>query len=120
MLGQLYWTQQIEVAMLNNGLKDYLDQSQEELTNVILLIRGKLSKQNRITLGNCYFKLSINKTVFYTNLIIPLVEALVTLDVHGKDVLSELVKKDVSNKSDFNWLCQLRYYWRVFSNFTHD
>lgn len=50
---QTYWTQQVEAAMLEglNGLKSYLDQCQEELNEIILLIRGILSKQNRITLG---------------------------------------------------------------------
>ncbi|XP_063980239.1 dynein axonemal heavy chain 7-like [Diachasmimorpha longicaudata] len=90
-VGQLYWTQQIEQAMPQGvaGLKKYLDQCQQELHDIILLIRGKLSKQNRITL-----------------------EALVTLDVHGKDTLSQLYKDEVVNNSDFKWLCQLRYYWQ--------
>lgn len=52
-VGQTYWTQQVEEAMLKgvDGLKRYLDQCQKELNNIILLIRGTLSKQNRITLG---------------------------------------------------------------------
>ena len=40
-------------------------------------------------------------------------EALVTLDVHGKDVLTDLVKDRVVSNMDFKWLCQLRYYWLV-------
>lgn len=55
-VSQLYWTQQIEEAIAdkNNSvlaLQKYLDQCQEELNAIILIIRGKLSKQNRITLG---------------------------------------------------------------------
>lgn len=52
-VGQMYWTQQVEEAMFKGveGLKRYLDQSQQELNNIILLIRGTLSKQNRTTLG---------------------------------------------------------------------
>jgi len=51
---QTYWTQQVEEAMLKGvvGLEKYLAQCQEELNDIILLIRGTLSKQNRITLGN--------------------------------------------------------------------
>lgn len=55
-VSQLYWTQQIEEAIMTKNdpvgaLQKYLDQCQKELNDIILIIRGKLSKQNRITLG---------------------------------------------------------------------
>lgn len=55
-VSQLYWTQQIELAMRKGvpGLKKYLNQCEAELNAIILIIRGKLSKQNRITLGKFY------------------------------------------------------------------
>ncbi|XP_015178312.1 PREDICTED: dynein heavy chain 7, axonemal, partial [Polistes dominula] len=89
-VGQMYWTQQVEEAMLRgvDGLREYFDQCQTELNNIIVLVRGKLSKQNRISL-----------------------EALVTLDVHGKDVLEDLCEEEVTKNTDFRWLCHLRYYW---------
>ncbi|KOX76420.1 Dynein heavy chain 7, axonemal [Melipona quadrifasciata] len=89
-VGKMYWTLRIEESMLFDveGLKKYLKQCEAELNDIISLIRGKLSKQNRITL-----------------------EALVTLDVHGKDVLASLYKEQVVKNTDFRWLCHLRYYW---------
>ena len=37
--------------------------------------------------------------------------ALVTIEVHARDILEQLVKKKVAESTAFEWQCQLRLYW---------
>lgn len=37
--------------------------------------------------------------------------ALITQDVHARDMIEDMVKADVSTTTDFLWSKQLRYYW---------
>uniref|UniRef100_A0A8C5CUF5 Dynein, axonemal, heavy chain 12 n=1 Tax=Gadus morhua TaxID=8049 RepID=A0A8C5CUF5_GADMO len=75
---QIYWTLEVHEAIREGA----------DLEGVVELVRGKLPKQTRTTLG-----------------------ALVTIDVHARDVVMELIEKGVSHETDFQWLAQLRYYW---------
>uniref|UniRef100_A0A8C8BVI3 Dynein axonemal heavy chain 12 n=1 Tax=Otus sunia TaxID=257818 RepID=A0A8C8BVI3_9STRI len=83
-VSQMFWTSEVHEVLCSGpeGLKDYYDTLQLQLNDIVELVRGKLSKQTRTTLG-----------------------ALVTIDVHARDVLMEMIE------SDFQWLAQLRYYW---------
>ncbi|KAI1892368.1 hypothetical protein AGOR_G00132640 [Albula goreensis] len=87
---QMFWTLEVHEAIGNGpqGLKLYYQQLQEQLNDIVELVRGKLPKQTRTTLG-----------------------ALVTIDVHARDVVMEMIEKGVSHETDFQWLAQLRYYW---------
>ncbi|XP_041655296.1 dynein heavy chain 12, axonemal [Cheilinus undulatus] len=87
---QIFWTLEVHEAIRAgaDGLKNYYQQLQNQLNDIVEQVRGKLPKQTRITLG-----------------------ALVTIDVHARDVVMELIEKGVSHETDFQWLAQLRYYW---------
>ncbi|XP_067943512.1 dynein axonemal heavy chain 6-like [Watersipora subatra] len=39
------------------------------------------------------------------------VEALLTVQVHNRDIISSLIQSEICDKSDFEWLRQLRYEW---------
>lgn len=38
--------------------------------------------------------------------------ALIVIDVHAKDIVQRLWKEEVSSVEAFEWIAQLRYYWR--------
>eukprot|EP00105_Crassostrea_gigas_P043640 XP_019927788.1 PREDICTED: dynein heavy chain 12, axonemal isoform X3 [Crassostrea gigas] len=89
-VSQVYWTQEVHEAIRSGpgGLKDYWEKLQQQLGDIVILVRGKLSKQTRTTLG-----------------------ALVVIDVHARDVVLQMAEKGVASENDFAWLAQLRYYW---------
>ena len=89
-IDQTFWTTGVHEAIRvgPTGLTDFYDKQQKDLEEIVALVRGKLPKNVRITLG-----------------------ALVTLDVHARDVVADLIESKVSSEMDFQWLSQLRYYW---------
>uniref|UniRef100_A0A8D1FAU9 Dynein axonemal heavy chain 12 n=1 Tax=Sus scrofa TaxID=9823 RepID=A0A8D1FAU9_PIG len=89
-VSQMFWTSETQEVISGGteGLKKYYKELQNQLNDIVELVRGKLSKQTRITLG-----------------------ALVTIDVHARDVVMDMINMGVSHDTDFQWLAQLRYYW---------
>ena len=74
--------------MKENGLKDYLKVLNDQINDIVELVRGSLSKGARVTLS-----------------------ALTTIDVHARDVVEELSgNPDLTDISHFDWIAQLRYY----------
>ena len=87
----VYWTTEVTVALKDGGgkaLQECNNQLDKQLKDMVALVRGKLSKLERKTLG-----------------------ALTTIDVHNRDVVSKMVDLGTNEVSDFEWMSQLRYYW---------
>ena len=84
----LYWTQSATKAFEEQDLKGQLARQEEELMDIVMLVRGKLSKLVRSNLG-----------------------ALCVTDVHARDVMETLVRKNITSSRAFDWIAQLRYYY---------
>ncbi|XP_031754732.1 dynein heavy chain 3, axonemal [Xenopus tropicalis] len=85
----VHWTMDVSKAIMQKaGLQTYLNKCSEQIEDIVNLVRGMLTKMERITLG-----------------------ALITIDVHARDVVCSLNTRGVTSISNFNWIAQLRYYW---------
>uniref|UniRef100_UPI00358FFBD0 dynein axonemal heavy chain 3 n=1 Tax=Myxine glutinosa TaxID=7769 RepID=UPI00358FFBD0 len=87
-ISMVYWTAEVSEAISNGTLKAYLQQSNDQIADIVQLVRGKLSGGARLTLG-----------------------ALTVIDVHARDVVAKLTEEGISSINDFQWISQLRYYW---------
>lgn len=84
------WTQEVEQSINTNTKEVYLDKCNDQILDLVDLVRGKLEPGEQFT-----------------------IEALIVLDVHARDIVSLLIQKDVIAEDDFSWISQLRYYWRT-------
>ncbi|VDL20010.1 unnamed protein product [Hymenolepis diminuta] len=90
-VSQIFWTLEVSEAIAYGqaeGLANYRKQLDSQIAAIVRLVRGKLSTQERITLG-----------------------ALVVIDVHARDTVQAMAESGVTDENDFLWLSQLRYYW---------
>jgi len=89
---QVHWTRETEEALNekgNEGIKEYYAQLVQQLDDMVYLIRGKLSKMARTSVG-----------------------ALAVIDVHARDVMNKMANETgVSRVRDFDWISQMRFYW---------
>ena len=90
-ISQLYWTKECESLMDKKGLKGLKEfdiKQQAQISEIVQIVRGKITKNQR-----------------------RLMQALCTLDVHAGAVVKEMVAAGCQEKTEFEWLSQLRYYW---------
>ena len=78
-----YLQPQVEIDIF-----DWYQQNVDQLDELIKLIRGDLTEVERRTLV-----------------------ALVTQDVHFRDIIENMAGSGVNNCFDFKWVQQLRFYW---------
>ncbi|KAK3247674.1 hypothetical protein CYMTET_42830 [Cymbomonas tetramitiformis] len=82
------WTKVAEGSINKDDLAGFYQLNVDQLVDCTLLVRGKLSKGERLCIG-----------------------ALIVIDVHARDVVQRLIDCNVSTTADFDWVAQLRYYW---------
>lgn len=88
-----HFTYQVEQAFANledgndDGLAILLEMQKQQLCDLIQVINGELSPNDR------------KKAI-----------ALCTVDVHARDVVQRLINEQADSANSFQWQCQLRYY----------
>ncbi|OMJ81043.1 hypothetical protein SteCoe_18549 [Stentor coeruleus] len=92
---QIKWTfwateaiDNVEHERNKGAIKEFWEFLRLQIKDSVGIVRGELTGLQRTLMG-----------------------ALITLDVHGRDVIDSLVQKDVKSLWDFEWSKQLRYYW---------
>ncbi|XP_043502299.1 dynein axonemal heavy chain 1-like [Polistes fuscatus] len=86
--GQTYWTAHVEDAIKNDALQSFYEVMLSQLDDLRELVRSPQTEIQRLML-----------------------EAVIIIEVHARDVLYKLIQENVKNINDFDWISQLRYYW---------
>jgi dynein heavy chain len=97
-VGSIFWTTETEDVLLSDkdrlmGMQKWYQKNVMQLDDLTDLVRGKLTKNQRKS-----------------------VVAMVTQDVHNRDVIERLVEGKITSIQNFNWQQQLRYYWETDPN----
>ncbi|XP_015596133.2 dynein beta chain, ciliary [Cephus cinctus] len=91
---QIWWTTEVNLAFArleegyDNAIKDYLKKQISQLSTLISLLLGELTKQDRQK-----------------------IMTICTIDVHSRDVVAKLVQAKVETAQAFQWQSQLRHRW---------
>ncbi|XP_013396327.1 dynein beta chain, ciliary isoform X2 [Lingula anatina] len=91
---QIWWTTEVNIAFARleegyeNALKDYSKKQIQQLNTLITMLIGSLTKQERQK-----------------------VMTICTIDVHARDVITQMITQKIESGQAFKWLSQLRHRW---------
>ncbi|CAG9833161.1 unnamed protein product [Diabrotica balteata] len=85
----IMWTTEVTDAIFGGALEQQEHLCTHQIEQSVKMVQGKLKANTQVT-----------------------VEALIVIDVHGRDIVKMLKELKVTSVADFNWIAQLRYYWR--------
>ncbi len=92
MVSQIYWAKGVTDALHHESPKqalgEYLDIVVGQLSAMCALVRGELTSLERAKLV-----------------------ALITIDVHARDIVEIMVTEKIYKEKEFGWQMRLRYYW---------
>ncbi|KAM9314768.1 dynein axonemal heavy chain 6 [Pholidichthys leucotaenia] len=92
-ISQMMWCKEMDACLEGDhdhfaALQQFERTSYDRLNSLAALVRGQLSALHR-----------------------NIITALITIDVHARDIVTDLVRQKVDTRSNFEWQRQLRYYW---------
>ncbi|MCQ2815733.1 MAG: AAA family ATPase, partial [archaeon] len=87
-IDQVVWTNGVETHLEKGDLPVFLEQLNHELSQVVDLVRGKISM-----------------------LLSRLLSCIIVISVHAKDTVEKLIEGNVEKITDFDWKAQMRYYF---------
>jgi len=90
----VFWRKEVTEHLRMGAIVEYEKKLNKQLSDIVTLVRGEMPKLARVTVG-----------------------AMVTIDVHARDVVTELIRDKAESPEDFGWLAQLRYYWQGVGGF---
>jgi len=91
---QIMWANQIEKQFEKfsfgdlNSVKDYSKQMESQIFELAEMVRDKVDELKK-----------------------SLIERLIIINVHARDVVRDLIREDVRVKTDFEWQKNLKFYW---------
>ena len=90
-VANIFWAREVETRLLGSNdqaLEEYLGAAIEQLNDCARQVGGQLSK--------------LERKVFV---------ALITGDVHNRDITKKMISERVESPNSFTWQMQLRFYW---------